>query len=82
MIVCLCKSVSDRVVRAARLAGASTLAAVAAATGAGSDCGCCEGEVERILAEPCRAEPCPGCPGRGASGSVPLRAAAEGRTAP
>lgn len=76
MIVCVCRSVSDRVVRAARAAGARTLAAVAIATGAGDDCGCCHGAVERILAEPCKAEPCPGCPGSRSAGAVPPRAAA------
>ncbi len=82
MIVCICRSVSDRVVRAARAAGAHTLSAVAAATGAGGDCGCCRTEVERILAEPCKAEPCPGCPRSRAAATVPLRAAAGEHRAP
>lgn len=82
MIVCVCRAVSDRVVRAARAAGARTLPALAAATGAGEDCGCCRPEVERVLAEPCRAEPCPGCPGSRAAETVPLRAAAGEHRAP
>lgn len=57
MIVCLCRFVSDRAIRAARDAGARTIEAVADATGAGSGCGCCHGTIAKILAEPCRAEP-------------------------
>lgn len=83
MIVCLCKAVSDRAIRTARDAGASTLEAVRVATGAGSGCGCCHGVVERILAEPCRAVPCAGCPARAvSSGAVPARVAAAGLAEP
>lgn len=82
MIVCVCRSVTDRSIRAARAAGASTPAALAQATGAGSDCGCCRGAVERILAEPCKVEACAGCPGRAAVEGVPLRAAAGENRAP
>ena len=79
MIVCICRFVSDRAVRAARDAGARTVGAVAAATGAGTGCGCCRGTVAKILAEPCRPEPCAGCPARGAApDAVPARAAAGG----
>jgi bacterioferritin-associated ferredoxin len=80
VIVCVCRFVSDRAIRAARAAGARTIEAVAAATGAGSGCGCCRGEITRIVAEPCRAEPCAGCPGRAAApaaGAVPTRIAAD-----
>jgi bacterioferritin-associated ferredoxin len=77
MIVCVCKAVSDRAIRAARDAGATTPALVAAATGAGTSCGCCRDAVARILAEPCRAAaPCPGCPNR-APEAVPARIAAD-----
>lgn len=75
MIVCLCRVVSDHAIRAARDAGATTLEAVVAATGAGTGCGCCHGTIAKILAEPCRAAPCEGCPKRAAE-AVPLRAAA------
>lgn len=91
MIVCLCKGVSDRTLRAARDAGATTLQAVSAATGAGTGCGCCHGTIARILAEPCREVPCAACPHRapepvaaapGPSEGVPVRAAASGNTTP
>ena len=75
MIVCLCKAVNDRAVRAARNAGAATVEAIGAATGAGTCCGCCKGTIAAILAEPCRAEPCPDCPSR--ADAVPRRVAAE-----
>jgi bacterioferritin-associated ferredoxin len=76
VIVCLCKAVSDRDIRAARDAGAATVARIGAATGAGRGCGCCHEAIVRILAEPCRAVPCPGCPG-GAPEGVPARIAAD-----
>jgi bacterioferritin-associated ferredoxin len=83
MIVCICKSISDRAVRAAREAGARTLEAVAALTGAGTDCGCCHGEIRETLADPCdKAAPCSGCPNRAAAGAVPRRAAAAGVATP
>jgi bacterioferritin-associated ferredoxin len=75
VIVCLCQAVSDHTIRAARDAGATTVGSIAAATGAGTGCGCCLGAIARILAEPCRAVPCADCPERAAE-AVPLRAAA------
>ncbi len=80
MIVCLCKVVSARAVRAARDGGATTVEAIGAATGAGTCCGCCRGAIATILAEPCRAVPCPDCPSR--ADAVPLRAAAAARKDP
>ncbi|HET7827180.1 MAG TPA: (2Fe-2S)-binding protein [Anaeromyxobacter sp.] len=83
MIVCLCEVVSDRAIRAAREAGAHTVEAMAAATGAGSGCGCCHGAIAKILAEPCRPVPCAGCPRRAdAPDGVPARIAAEQVKAP
>jgi bacterioferritin-associated ferredoxin len=88
MIVCLCKVVSDRAIRAARDAGARTLEAVAGATGAGSGCGCCHGTIRKILAEPCRPVPCPGCPQpqpqprAAANETIPARIAADSLKAP
>jgi bacterioferritin-associated ferredoxin len=77
VIVCICSFVSDKAIRAARASGASTIEAVAATTGAGSGCGCCHGTIAKVLAEPCKAEPCPGCPNRAAAESVPRRIAAS-----
>jgi bacterioferritin-associated ferredoxin len=78
VIVCICKSISDRVVRAARAAGALTAEAIAAATGAGTSCGCCHDTIERMIAAPCKAEPCAGCPNRAAaSDAVPQGIAAD-----
>jgi bacterioferritin-associated ferredoxin len=67
MIVCSCKAVSDRTVGALVESGARTVEDVARATGAGTDCGCCAGELARILAErtaPCPEPACAGCPRR------------------
>ncbi len=52
MIVCLCEAVTDAAVRAARDAGARTVEAIGAATGAGTDCGSCREAIARILLEP------------------------------
>ncbi|HEY6101427.1 MAG TPA: (2Fe-2S)-binding protein [Anaeromyxobacter sp.] len=83
MIVCLCKVVSDRAIRAAREAGARTTEAVAATTGAGTGCGCCHGTIAKILVEPCRPVPCADCPNRtGAPETVPARIAAGGLDTP
>jgi bacterioferritin-associated ferredoxin len=87
MIVCMCEAVSDRAIRAAREAGAQTLEAVAAATGAGSGCGCCHATIAKVLAEtskpsPCRPVPCAGCPRAAANEAVPARIAAERLQAP
>lgn len=86
MIVCLCKVVSDRALRAARDAGARTVAEIGLATGAGTDCGGCQGAIAMLLAqgavEPARAvarcrggedAPCR----RAGGGSLPLRVAAS-----
>ena len=50
MIVCHCKAVSDRQVRAAVRAGATRRGSVARACGAGSVCGGCARTVDEILA--------------------------------
>ena len=51
MIVCHCRAVSDRIIRAAIREGASTVDVVSAETGANSCCGGCEPTVARILEE-------------------------------
>jgi bacterioferritin-associated ferredoxin len=51
MIVCLCRGVSDRKVRLAVLAGATSLSAVARACDAGRGCGACHEEIERLVDE-------------------------------
>lgn len=91
MIVCLCRAVTDRDVRAARARGADTVETVASLTGAGTGCGCCRDVVAKILAEPldpagavaaargretsCGPGRCAACPNRSAEG-VPQRVAA------
>lgn len=66
MIVCLCGRVSDRAIDAAIEAGARDLPAIARATGAGTDCGCCHEELAARAAArspaPCSSPACPGCP--------------------
>ena len=51
MIVCHCRVVSDRDVRAAIDGGAGDLCGVAAACGAGARCGGCLPELRRMLAD-------------------------------
>jgi bacterioferritin-associated ferredoxin len=51
MIVCLCKGVSCSAVRRAVDQGASDLASVGRACGAGTDCGSCHAQIEDIVYE-------------------------------
>ena len=51
MIVCHCRAVTDRTIRACIREGASTLDVVSAETGASTCCGGCEPTVNRILTE-------------------------------
>jgi bacterioferritin-associated ferredoxin len=82
MLLCLCKGVSDRVVRLAVANGAQTIDGVAARCGAGTDCGACrpmihdlieEAEAERGVSA-MNGRGC--CDGEGASS--PLQAASVG----
>jgi bacterioferritin-associated ferredoxin len=49
MIVCLCKGVSDRVVRLAVATGATTVDSVGARCGAGTDCGGCRHAIQDLI---------------------------------
>ena len=51
MIVCICKAVSDRQIRAAVKGGATRLADIRRQTGLGSCCGKCLPEARRSLAD-------------------------------
>lgn len=51
MVVCSCRAVTDRTVHAVIAAGASTLDDVADLCSAGSSCGGCWPELQRLLAE-------------------------------
>ncbi len=64
MIVCVCRRISDQAIDAAIAGGAHGPEAIAAATGAGTDCGCCKEAIEALAAQrsPCSSPPCAGCP--------------------
>lgn len=51
MLVCLCKILTERELRAAIHAGARSIGEVGAATGAGTDCGSCREMIAQILAD-------------------------------
>jgi bacterioferritin-associated ferredoxin len=51
MFVCSCKAVTDRTVAAAIASGASSIQEVADRCGAGSRCGGCWPELQRLLDE-------------------------------
>lgn len=51
MIVCHCRGISDRAIRASIRAGASSIEALRETTGAADCCGGCEPTVERLLAQ-------------------------------
>src|SRR5262249_28023224 len=50
MFVCVCKAVCTRTLRRVIAEGAEDLAAVGRACGAGTDCGACHAEIERMIA--------------------------------
>ncbi|MBK9180362.1 MAG: (2Fe-2S)-binding protein [Acidimicrobiales bacterium] len=50
-MVCHCRAVGDRAIRAAVAAGAGDVEAVASTTTAGSDCGGCHQAILELLAE-------------------------------
>ncbi len=49
--VCYCMSVTKKMIQDAMEAGASTLEEVQAATGAGTVCGSCLDEIEKLIEE-------------------------------
>jgi bacterioferritin-associated ferredoxin len=51
MYVCSCRGVTDRTVRAAIATGARTIEDISRRCAAGSQCGGCRPELERLLAE-------------------------------
>lgn len=51
MIVCLCRGVDERGVRAAIARGAETADDVTSGCGAGADCGACRSMLDAILRE-------------------------------
>ena len=51
MIVCVCRAVCDRRLRTLAADGHRTLEAIAAACGAGDDCGTCRPDIEQIIDE-------------------------------
>jgi bacterioferritin-associated ferredoxin len=64
MVLCICHAVTERELDAAIEGGAHTLAEIAERLGAGSDCGCCQNEIEQRLESltgPC-GRSCTGCP--------------------
>ena len=71
MIVCVCRNVSDRTIRAAIEAGATTVHQVAAATAAGTSCGCCRAAIESMIVAARSGRsgaPSAGCPSRSDDG--------------
>jgi bacterioferritin-associated ferredoxin len=58
MIVCICRRVSDRTVRAAIADGATTVGDVASACGAGSGCGACCEQIAEMIADHRDSERC------------------------
>lgn len=77
MIVCICRNVSERAVRAAIAGGADSVEAVGVATGAGTGCGCCRRTIAAIIAAeavPAAAGAgCAACPRRAVEAADPAR---------
>jgi bacterioferritin-associated ferredoxin len=49
MILCLCRGISDRTVRLTVVTGATSVDAVAAICGAGTDCGSCRHAIQDLV---------------------------------
>jgi bacterioferritin-associated ferredoxin len=61
MIVCICRRVSDKTIRAAIQDGAQSVQEIALATRAGTGCGCCQPYIAEMIQEAC-AGTCADCP--------------------
>ena len=61
MILCICRSVTDREVDAAVRDGARSLGEIAERSGAGTDCGCCRKTIEQRIERACAGD-CARCP--------------------
>ena len=62
MIVCLCKGVSEREIRAAIRQGSSSVREVGRRCHAGTDCGMCRADIRDILRERCASHESPTLP--------------------
>lgn len=51
MIICVCRAICDRRLRALAADGHQSLEAIAAACGAGEDCGTCQPDIEQLIEE-------------------------------
>ncbi|MCS6902479.1 MAG: (2Fe-2S)-binding protein [Myxococcales bacterium] len=51
MYICLCKGVSERVIKACLREGARTVHQVGLICGAGTDCGACRGVLQEMIEE-------------------------------
>jgi bacterioferritin-associated ferredoxin len=60
MVLCICRAITEREIDAAVRAGASSVDAVAACCGAGTDCGACRDAIAERISDSCAA-----CPRRG-----------------
>jgi bacterioferritin-associated ferredoxin len=67
MYVCICRAVTDKVVKATIRAGAATVDAVADACGAGGDCGGCRGTIDAMIEDDGEAVACGARGGRDAT---------------
>lgn len=77
MILCLCQGISDRTVRLAVMNGASSVDAVAARCGAGTDCGSCRHAIADLV-EDARMDATAGACGHADSGATVAQSVAAG----
>ena len=71
MVLCICRAITEREIDAHVRAGASSLEAVAACCGAGTDCGACRDAIEQRIDDACASCPRRGAPDcRSASGAL------------
>ncbi|HJW51068.1 MAG TPA: (2Fe-2S)-binding protein [Burkholderiaceae bacterium] len=64
MYICICNAVTDRQIRAAVAAGASSLDEVSMALGVAAGCGCCREAAQQLIHESACGGDCAHCPRR------------------
>ena len=76
MVVCICRRVSDKTIRATIKEGASTVDEVALACRAGTGCGACRPQIADMIHESSCSGSCADCPGKRVAVTSPYLALA------
>ncbi len=64
MYICICSAITDRQVRAAVAAGATSLGELSMQLGVGAGCGCCREAAQQVIQDAACGGDCSTCVGR------------------